>query len=57
MDSNNSALKASSYEAPKVIEIGQIGTTLQGARMSTNLDGGFSMTAMGGTVGLTSLFA
>ena len=54
---NNSAVKASSYEAPKVIEIGQIGTTLQGARMSTNLDGGFAMTAMGGTIGLTSLFA
>lgn len=54
MDNSNSALKASSYEAPKVTEIGQIGATLQGARMSTNLDGGFSMTAMGGTVGLTS---
>ncbi len=54
MDNNISAVKASSYVAPKVVEIGQIGTTLQGARMSTNLDGGFSMTAMG-TVGLTSL--
>jgi hypothetical protein len=46
--------KTKSYEAPKVVEIGQIGSTLQGARMSTNLDGGFAMTPMNGTVGLTT---
>ena len=43
------------YEAPRVIEIGHIGVALQGARMSTSLDGGFSMTVMGGTVGLTTV--
>jgi hypothetical protein len=54
MDNNSSkAMMGSCYEPPKVVEIGQIGTTLQGARMSTNLDGGFAMTP-GGTIGLTS---
>jgi len=56
MANHDQELKESTYEAPRVIEIGQIGATLQGARMSTNLDGGFSMTAMGGTVGLTTAF-
>lgn len=56
MANHDQELKENTYEAPRVIEIGQIGATLQGARMSTNLDGGFSMTAMGGTVGLTTAF-
>jgi hypothetical protein len=54
MANNQDAVTNNGYEAPRVIEIGQIGSTLQGARMSTNLDGGFAMTAGNGTVGLTT---
>jgi len=48
------SLADGSYEAPKLIEIGQMGSTLEGTRMGNTPDGGRAMIGTG-NIGLSTL--